>query len=132
MRIGELARLAGLRTHTIRFYERAGLLKPPRRTSSGYRDYDTEALKDLSFIARAQASGLKLRDVREIMAVSASGRPPCQQVRSRLLARLSEVERKLTELDELRRNLIATLERLEQPRMLPTGARCRCPAIESG
>ena len=63
MRIGALAELAGLRPHTIRFYERAGPLPRPGRTPGGYREYKPEALDDLRFIAKAQASGLRLSDV---------------------------------------------------------------------
>ncbi len=132
MRIGQLAQLAGLSTHTIRFYERAGLLEPARRTPSGYRDYDLGALADLRFIARARESGLKLSDVREIMAISASGRLPCEEVRNRLLARLAEVERRLTELRRLRSSLATALKRIDRFNM-PAGANGgRCPAIEAG
>jgi DNA-binding transcriptional MerR regulator len=130
MRIGELARLAGLRPHTIRFYEGAGLLPRPRRTPAGYRAYDSEALNDLRFIAKAQASGLRLSDVREVMQIAAGGRPPCDHVRATVAARLVEVERHLCDLRGLRSALRATLGRLDKlPR--PT-RRCRCAALESG
>ncbi len=59
MRIGELAKTAGVTPDTIRYYEREGLLPPPERTPSGYRDYGPAALEDLLFIKQAQALGLK-------------------------------------------------------------------------
>jgi DNA-binding transcriptional MerR regulator len=40
LRIAELARAVGVPTDTVRYYERVGLLPPPRRTAGGYRDYD--------------------------------------------------------------------------------------------
>ncbi|MGW1553897.1 MerR family DNA-binding transcriptional regulator, partial [Streptomyces sp. NPDC002346] len=58
MRIGELATQAGLSTKTIRFYEEAGLLPAPPRTSGGYRDYPEQAATRLSFVRDAQAAGL--------------------------------------------------------------------------
>lgn len=129
MRIGELAELARLRPHTIRFYERVGLLPQPHRTRSGYREYEPDALDDLRFIAKAQASGLRLSDVREVMQIAAGGRPPCDHVRATVEARLLEVERRLRELRGLHTALRATLGRLDTlPR--PNG-RCRCAALES-
>ena len=60
MRIGELAKTVGVTPDTIRYYEREGLLPPPDRTPSGYRDYGPEVVDDLQFIKKAQALGLKL------------------------------------------------------------------------
>lgn len=129
MRIGELGRLTGLRPHTVRFYERAGLLAEPRRTPGGYRDYGPEALDDLRFIAKAQASGLRLSDVREVLQIASGGREPCDHVRATVEARLEEVEGRVRELRALRTALRATLERLETLPESPVG--CRCAAIES-
>ncbi len=50
MRIGELAKTAGVTPDTIRYYERERLLPAPERTPSGYRDYGPELLDDLQFI----------------------------------------------------------------------------------
>ena len=67
MRIGELAKTAGLTPDTIRFYEREGLLEAPPRTPSGYRDYGPEVLDDLVFIRKAQLLGLRLPDEDEVV-----------------------------------------------------------------
>ncbi|GGN89295.1 hypothetical protein GCM10011579_084000 [Streptomyces albiflavescens] len=58
MRTGELAAASGLTAKTIRFYEQAGLLPEPPRTSGGYRDYPPQATQRLAFIREAQAAGL--------------------------------------------------------------------------
>jgi DNA-binding transcriptional MerR regulator len=128
MQIGALARLSGVTPSTIRFYERSGLLAEPQRTPGGYRDYPPEAAEDLRFIAKAQASGLKLTDIREVMEIAAGGRPPCEHVRATVTARLAEVERRVRELRALRTALSATLERLDRA-PIPQGG-CRCGAIE--
>lgn len=129
MRIGEVARLSGLTPQAIRFYEREGLLAKPPRTAAGYRDYGPEAVEDLRFVAKAQASGLRLTDIREVMEIAAGGRPPCEHVRATVTARLTEVERRLRELRVLRSSLRATLARLERAPKPRRG--CRCAAIES-
>ncbi len=129
MRIGELAKTAGVTPDTIRYYEREGLLPPPERTPSGYRDYGPDALDDLQFVKKAQALGLKLSHVREVLEISSGGRPPCEHVRATVSARLTEVEKRLKELRALRSTLRQTLERLD--RAPPPKAGCRCAVIES-
>ena len=129
MRIGDLADRAGVRPHTIRYYEREGLLPPPRRTSGKYRDYEPEALEDLRFIRKAQTIGLSLGEVREVMEIASGGRAPCDHVRAILTTRLTEVEERLRELRILRSTLRAALERLDrapEPREA-----CRCAVIEA-
>lgn len=129
MQIGELARRAGVSSDTIRYYERMGLLDPPRRTRGGYRDYGAGAVEDLRFVRKAQAVGLRLRDVREVLEIAAGGRPPCEHVRATVRARLEEVDQRLAELRALRgklRRLQARLEGAPARR-----AACRCAAIES-
>ena len=57
MKIGELARRSGRSAHTLRYYERIGLLPPPRRDDSGQRDYDASVLVWLAFLERLRATG---------------------------------------------------------------------------
>ena len=129
MRIGEIAKSAGVTPDAIRYYEREGLLPLADRTPSGYRDYGPEAVDDLSFIKKAQASGLKLTDVREVMQIAAGGRPPCEHVRATVTTRLAEVEERLHELRSLHSTLKATLVRLDREPQPEAG--CRCAVIES-
>ncbi len=129
MRIGELARSAGVTPDTIRYYEREGLLPSPERTPSGYRDYGPGVMDDLLFIKKAQALGLKLSDVREVLEISSGGKPPCEHVRATVSARLVEVEERLRELRALRATLRETLQRLDRAPAPKAG--CRCAVIES-
>jgi DNA-binding transcriptional MerR regulator len=68
MRIGELAKLAGISTSALRYYEEAGLLGPARRTEAGYRIYGSESVGRLRFLQRAKALGLSLQEVRQLLA----------------------------------------------------------------
>lgn len=111
MRIGELARRTGVTAKTIRFYEQAGIMPAPERTSAGYRDYGPEFLDRLGFIRRAQGAGLSLRDVRQILAIADRGDTPCAHVVSTLQARLDQVRSTITELSRLETHLMALLER---------------------
>lgn len=129
MRIGELAKSVGVTPDTIRYYEREGLLPAPQRTESGYRDYGPGVMDDLLFIKKAQALGLKLSDVREVLEISSAGKPPCEHVRATVSARLVEVEERLRDLRALRRTLREMVERLDLAPLPKAG--CRCVVIDS-
>ncbi|MBW3659714.1 MAG: heavy metal-responsive transcriptional regulator [Actinobacteria bacterium] len=107
MRIGELAVATDTPTSTLRYYERAGLLPPPARTGTGYRDYSREAADRVAFIRRAQAAGLTLAQIGEVLAIRDDGRTPCAHVAGLVDERLEDIDRRLDDLrrarDELRR-----------------------------
>lgn len=66
MKIGEIARAAGVTTSRIRFYERQGIIPPARRGANGYRDYPQELVSLLRFIEQAQGLGFTLREIAEV------------------------------------------------------------------
>lgn len=106
MRIGQLAACAGLPVKTIRYYSDIGVL-PTARTAAGYRDYDEAALGRLRFIRSAQAVGLSLGEIREIVALREHGETPCTHVARLLSRRADEIDQRIADLailrDELRR-----------------------------
>ncbi len=70
MKIGELARSAGVPIDTVRYYERQGLLPEPERQPSGYRRYQSADVLRLRFVHRAKALGFTLEEIRELLALS--------------------------------------------------------------
>jgi DNA-binding transcriptional MerR regulator len=115
-RSGQLAAAAGVSADTLRYYERRGLLEPPRRLGNNYRLYPREALDGVRRIQRGLAIGFTLDELGVFLRVRKSGRPPCRQVRSGAAQRLEDVEREIERLrrfrDELRRLLDDWDERL--------------------
>ena len=93
MCIGLLAARAGVSTSRIRFYEAEGLLPPPPRRHSGYRDYDERALEIILFINRARGLGFSLAEVAAHL-----DSPRDRTRKSRLLSKLED---KIRELDSL-------------------------------
>ncbi len=117
MTIGELAKTAGVPISTVRYYERAGLLKAPRRSASNYRLYSEDDAQRLRFIRAAQATGFTLEDMKELLRPA-----PCGRVQALIEHRLGVVEARMRELQHVRRVLRRSLEEcLEHER---TG-RCR-------
>jgi MerR family copper efflux transcriptional regulator len=111
MRIGELAERAGISTKAIRYYEQIGILTEPARTTSGYRTYDETALGRLGFVRAAQALGLTLGEIRQIIAFRDDGAAPCDHVTALLQRRAAELERRIAELQQLRGELQQLAER---------------------
>jgi DNA-binding transcriptional MerR regulator len=111
MRIGEIAGRAGVPAKTIRFWEDQHLLPAPARTRSGYRDYDSAILERLAFIRQAQAAGLTLEHIRQVVDIRDGGQPPCVHVTGLIARRLAEVEARLAELARTRDQLAALAAR---------------------
>jgi MerR family transcriptional regulator, copper efflux regulator len=111
MRIGELAERAGISTKAIRYYEQIGVLAPPARTASGYRAYDQAALGRLGFVRAAQALGLTLGEIRQIIAFRDDGTTPCGHVADLLRRRAAELGARIAELQQLRGELEQLAER---------------------
>ncbi len=111
MRIGELAEQAGISTKTIRYYEQVGILAPPARTPSGYRAYDEVALGRLGFVRAAQAVGLSLGEIRQVIAFRDNGQAPCAHVTDLLQRHAAELDARIRELQQLRGELRQLAER---------------------
>jgi len=77
--VGQLAARAGVRADTIRYYERAGLLPEPHRTDGDHRRYGAADLDRLLFIRGAQRLGLRLAEIRELLAAPAARRRRCSE-----------------------------------------------------
>jgi MerR family copper efflux transcriptional regulator len=123
--IGKLAAAAGVRIDTVRFYERAGLLKKPPRTGAGYRLYAESDAARLRFIRRAKALGFSLEEIAELLRLNDGGGRR-SAVRALAEQRLSEIEQKLTELSRMRDTLRHLLHQCHGD-----GALAGCPIIEA-
>jgi DNA-binding transcriptional MerR regulator len=123
--IGDLAERCGVSRDTLRFYERERLLSPPRRSASGYRLYGEADAARVRFIRRAQATGLTLEDIRELLRVQQLRTPEtCRRVADRLRERIEVLDGKIMEIKAFRRQLASALAQCEE------GAES-CPVILS-
>ena len=110
MRIGEVATRSGVSVDTVRFYERMGVLPPPAREPSGYRDYAVETIERIRLTRELQAVGFTLNDVIDALAAHDAGGATCESERWRLDAALDRVDAKLAELNALRGRIVEARE----------------------
>lgn len=103
--IGALARRAGVRAETIRYYETEGLLPKAARSAGGYRLYGASDLERLSFIRRARDLGFTLESVRRLLGLADRKVNTCDAVRELAGAHLAEVRAKLADLRRMERVL---------------------------
>ncbi|WP_053227120.1 MerR family transcriptional regulator [Solirubrobacter soli] len=108
MKIGEIATGAGVTVDTVRFYERVGVLPPPARTESGYRDYGRDTIERIKLTRELQAIGFTLTDAVDALAAHDAGGATCESEQWRLQAVLDRVDAKLAELNALRRRIVET------------------------
>lgn len=71
--IGELARQCELSTHTLRYYESAGVLRPALRAANGHRRYREDDVQWLAFVLRLKQTGMPLQDIRHYAELRAQG-----------------------------------------------------------
>jgi len=111
MRIGVLAKAAGVSIPTIRYYESIGLLTPPAR-QSGQRVYGTEDIKALSLIRHCRDLDFSLDEISDILA-SVQRRSPCSDTRSLAERHLRSIRKKIVELRALEATVAALVSGCE-------------------
>lgn len=109
LRIGEVARSAGVNIQTLRYYERRGLVVPPFRRHSGQREYDEEDVRRVRIIKAAQRLGFTLAEIREMFDLSAHRRAT-GELHARALAKLAEIDARIAALQAMRADLTAVVD----------------------
>lgn len=113
MKIGEVARAAGVTTSRIRFYEAEGVIEVAGRTANGYRDYPPTTVELILFIERAQTLGFSLREIRAGGVASAPHPGACDALLPALRGKLADVETHIAASTALRDDIAAMIATLE-------------------
>ena len=121
MKIGELAKRSGLSAHTIRYYERIGLLPYADRDQSRQRDYDASILTWIEFLGRLKATGMPIREMLHYAGLRERGAPTemerrdlLEQHRERVRARIAELTDCLAVLDTKIAGYAGTTKRMKE------------------
>lgn len=96
--IGDVARICNVSTQTIRFYEKKGIISPIKRKEGGnYRVFSRGVIKTVKFVKKGQLLGFTLDEIKEIIQISNSGKPPCKHVISLIRKKIEETEKRILE-----------------------------------
>jgi DNA-binding transcriptional MerR regulator len=96
--IQQVAQRSGLSVHTLRYYERNGLLEPVSRASNGHRRYSEEDIQRIEFLTKLRATGMPIRQMQEFAALYHQGDSTIAQRRSLLETHQQAVKNQLDEL----------------------------------
>ena len=106
MNIGEAARQSGVSAKTIRYYESIGLIPAAGRTASGYRAYTANEVETLRFIQRSRSLGFSVEDVGGLLQLWRDRSRASADVKAIALNHVAAIERKIVELESIRRTLL--------------------------
>ncbi|WP_127794510.1 MerR family transcriptional regulator [Agromyces sp. LHK192] len=116
MRIGELARRAGVSPRLVRYYEQQGLVAPTRQ-DNGYREYDEADVERVDRVAGLIRSGLTTKLVKEVVGLEdavAQAQPSCpRSVAEKLAEELAGIESRIACLSRSRDTIRDYLARTE-------------------
>lgn len=126
LRIGQVAKRAGVGVETIRFYERKGLIEEPPRRPSGYRQYPETVIPRIRFIRRAGELGFSLKEVQELLDLRADSATRGGAVRERAEAKVREIEARIAGLEGIT-NILTDLT----VRCGGSGPIGECPILEA-
>jgi DNA-binding transcriptional MerR regulator len=107
--IAEVSARSGLSAHTLRYYERIGLLDPVARVHGGQRRYDADDLAWLAFVQRLRATGMPIREMRRFAHLRRGGEGTIGERRAMLEAHRDEV---LERIAELQRDLATVTDKI--------------------
>ncbi|AQR75106.1 Cu(I)-responsive transcriptional regulator [Sphingomonas sp. LM7] len=125
MNIGQASKASGVSQRMIRHYEKLGLIPPPPRRDSGYRDYSDADVGRLRFIAHARDLGFPIEEIRSLLSLWQERSRSSADVKALATARAEELGRKARALEEMRASL------LDLARRCHGDDRPDCPIIET-
>ncbi len=130
MKIGGLARVTGVSTKAIRYYEEIGVLPEPERADNGYRLYAKSAVDRLTFVKDAQATGLSLDEIAAILGLRERGEATCDHVMHLLEHHLKHLDVRIAALQKTRETLQGIADRAHQLDPADCVDPNRCQTIE--
>ncbi len=111
LKISELSEKTGLSAHTLRYYEKHGLINASNRSEAGYRYYNDSDIRRVQFVKTARNTGFSLEDIGQLLSIRVDKQShSCQEVTDITEKKLREVNAKLAELQSMQQTLELLLE----------------------
>ncbi|WP_206455718.1 MerR family transcriptional regulator [Aurantimonas marina] len=123
--IGEASERSGVKVTTIRFYESIGLISPPIRTDGNRRQFREEEVERITFIRHARELGFEIEDIRGLLDMAERPNASCQEADRIARHHLKGVDRRINQLNLLRRELQRMIDECGHGRV------CDCRVIQT-
>lgn len=106
LKISELSAQSGLSAHTLRYYEKHGLITASSRSEAGYRFYNEADVRRVEFVKTARNIGFSLQDIGQLLSIRVDKQShSCQEVTDLTQNKLNEVNAKISELKSMQQTL---------------------------
>lgn len=106
MRISKLAKLSNLNAHTLRYYEKSGLLTPSGRSESNYRIYSEDDLITVNFIKRSKKCGFSLSEIASLLAIkNDKNQHVCAEAKLITESKIHEINEQIQQLQDMQSTL---------------------------
>lgn len=112
--IGKAANELGLSAHTLRYYEKIGLIPAIGKDKSGRRRYDEHDIARIQFIKRAQKMQFSLDEIKQLLNIKSSEETDKLQVQILVKDKLAKIQESITDLTHLKQDLSQLLMACEQ------------------
>ena len=112
---GQLAAVTGVKSETIRYYEKRGLLVVTVRSAGGHRIYSEDHAGRLQFIRRCRELGFSIGEIEGLLELDDGGAKTCDQVRRATEVHLLEIQKKISDLKKMEGTLIELIGRCDDP-----------------
>jgi len=125
MKIGQLSEQTDCKIETIRYYERIGLLPPPARTDAGYRLYNDNHRRRLSFIRRSRELGFTIDEIRGLLSLVDGGNYTCNDIKNITMGHVTSIRQKIADLKKLEKTLSSIASQCT------SDAKPECPIVDA-
>jgi Cu(I)-responsive transcriptional regulator len=105
MKINQLAKLSGVASKTIRYYEDIGLLPAALRSPNGYRHYNDHDVEQLVFIRRCRELQIPLDELKVLVGLQQDKKAPCAEINQIIQNQLGNIRTTIQELVRLEESL---------------------------
>ena len=105
LNIGKAAKLSNLTVKTVRYYADIGLVSPVKNSSTGYRNFSEDDVACLQFVSKARKFNFSIQECEELLSLYSNKNRSSREVKALTLEKISEIDVKLTELKELKKQL---------------------------
>ena len=105
MNISQAARLSGLTSKTIRYYEEIGLIAPAQRGENGYRQYEARAVEELKFLSRSREVGFDIEECRQLLDLHRDSSRQSRHARALVLEKSAQLQERIESLQAMQKVL---------------------------